>query len=94
MFGSTEMMIRGRSFDSAMESLEGMIASWAADIHYDAADTLSREMEQEQEETELKDYDSPTKVNEDGEAIALAKELGRQTARENAVLDDLKSMMK
>ena len=90
-FESTEMMIRGRTFDSAMESLEGMIASWASDIHYDASDRLSKEMEEgeqtsaqiEGREPDLKNYVSPTSVNEDNGSIALAKELGQQTAKMN-----------
>ena len=102
-FENTEMIIRGRSFDSAMESLEGMISSWASDIHFDAADALSKEMEQgertsaeiEGREPNLKEYESPVKVEEDEEGIALAKELGRQTAQANRpITETLGSMVK
>ena len=102
-FENTEMLIRGRSFDSAMESLEGMVSSWASDIHYDASDTLSKEMEKEEEvaaemegrEPELKDYESPVTVEEDSGAIALARELGRQTAKANTpVSEALGTMLK
>ena len=90
-FENTELMIRGRTFDSVMEKLENMIPSWGADIHYGAADTLSEQFEKEEQilaeiekrETDLKDYQSPTSVNEDSNAIALAKELGKQTAKGN-----------
>lgn len=102
-FENTEMIILGRTFDSAMESLEGMIASWASDIHYDAADRLSQEMEEDEkrlanelnQEPDLPDYDSPTKVNEDGEALALAAELGRQSAKANTpITESLGNMVK
>ena len=102
-FENTEMLIRGRSFDSAMESLEGMVSSWASDINYDATKVVSKEMEEherktaenEEREPDLKDYDSSVKVEEDGEGIAIAKELGRQRAMQNKTsLEVLGSMVK
>lgn len=102
-FENTEMMILGRTFDSAMESLEGMIASWASDIHYNAANALSQEMEETEkrvakelgQEPDLPNYDSPTKVNEDGESFALAAELGRQSAKANTpITESLGNMVK
>ena len=102
-FENTEMMILGRSFDSAMESLEEMISSWACDIHYDAVNALSQEMEEDEkrvaealdQEPNLPTYNSPTKVNEDNESLALAKELGQEKARENvSVTESLGSMVK
>ena len=91
VFGNTELIIQGQGFNSAMEKLETMIPSWGADIHYDAADTMSEQLEKEEQtlaeiekrEPDLKEYQSPTSVNEDSNAIALAKELGKQTAKGN-----------
>ena len=100
---NTSLMIYGRSFDYAMETLEGMIASWASDIHYDAANALSQEMEETEkrvakelgQEPDLPNYDSPTKVNEDEKAFALAKELGEAKAQANKpISEQLGSMVK
>lgn len=90
-FDSIPLLMHGQSFVSAMEKLESMIPSWGADIHYEAADALSKEIEDEekalaeaeQREPDLKDYDSNITVQEDNESIKVAKEIGKQAAAAN-----------
>ncbi len=96
-FDSVSLLIYGQSFDLGIQNVENMIASWATDIHFEVADALSAEMEQQERdvaellerEPELPDYKSPTQVLEDGEdGTALAVELGREAAAAKAPVSE------
>lgn len=96
-FNSVSLLICSQSFGMAMGKLEAMIPSWGAGVRFEAADALSREMEQQERdvadllerEPELPDYKSPTQVQESGEdGTALAVELGREAAAAKAPVSE------
>lgn len=97
-FNSTELIVRGQTFETAMERLENMVGQWASDIHYESSDILSEQLENEEKtlaEIEdrtpsLPEYRSTITVNEVNPVIDVARQIGHEKSMMNkSVLNDL-----
>ena len=47
-FDNNELLVQGSSFNSAMEKLNEMIPSWTSEIHYEAVNSMSNTIEEEE----------------------------------------------
>lgn len=97
-FDSVSLLIYGQTFELHLQEVEQrMMPSWAADVHFESADSLSAQMEAEERyaaellerEPGLSDYESSTQVQDSGEdGTALAVELGREAAAAKAPVSE------
>lgn len=83
-FDSTSLLAATSGFENAVDRIEGMGSSWAADVTYRSADEMSDHGPDRNVESSVSIEESDT------QAVEIAKELGRQKAAQNRdILTDL-----